>query len=238
MSPERLTKLLRYILAYRPDEFGLIPDEEGFVKIKELHLAVSETEGFRGVRRRELETVLEVFARDLFEFRREKGRVRAREVFYGPPEYAEDPPSLLFLPVKPRAWIHVSWRGWTQPRPALLSPDRDLAERLARRRGALLVEVDAARARSEGAVFLRFLEKLYLSSWLPAGSLRGPRVDERFRARYAPKPKEETTPEPEPVIPFHPETELPEVPYRKITRGKKKRIPWKEGRKKEKKRGW
>ncbi len=236
MSPERLTKLLRYILAYRPDEFGLIPDDEGFVKIKDLHLAISETDGFRGVRRREIETLLEVFAREDFEYRREEGLVRAREVFFEPPLYEESPPRLLYLPVKPRAWIQVSEKGWEQPRPALMTPELELAERLARRRGALLVEVDTVRARNSGAVFLRFIEKLYLTSWLPPEALRGPRVDEKFRARYAPRPKE--PPEPEPIVPFRPETELPELPYRKITHGKKKKIPWKEGRKEKKKRGW
>ncbi len=236
MSPERLAKLLRYILAYRPDEFGLIPDEEGFVKIKDLHLAVTETDGFRGVRRREIETLLEVFAREDFEYRRDQGLVRAREFFYASPIYTEDPPRLLYLPVRPRAWIHVSEKGWGQPQPALMSPEVELAERLARRKGALLVEVDTVKAQASGAVFLRFIEKLYLASWLPAEALRGPRVDEKFRARYVPKPKE--PPEPEPIIPFRPDTDLAELPYRKITHGKKKKIPWKEGRKEKKKRGW
>ncbi|QJA06447.1 hypothetical protein FVE67_06360 [Thermosulfurimonas marina] len=234
MKPQALLKMVSYILAWRPDEFGLIPDESGFVKLKDLHQALSETEGFRGVRRRELEVALEVFGRETFEYLPEAGRVRARTRHYGAPAYTEDLPQRLWLPVKPRAWIRVSEEGWRNPQPALMSPERDLAERLARRRGALLVEVDPLRAAREGAIFLRFLEKLYLSAWLPPAALKGPRVDEKFRARYAPK-SQEPEPEPEPIIPFRPDTE---VPWRKLTRGKKKRLPWKEARKKKKEKDW
>ncbi len=237
-DPKRLAKLVRYILAHRPDEFGLMPDEEGFVKLKDLHVALTETEGFRGVRRKELESLFEVFAREEFDYRREEGRVRLRGTpSWGPPEYTEELPPFLFLPVKPRAWIHVSEKGWQRPEQALLTDDPELAQRLARRRGALLIEVDTTLARRQGAIFLRFLEKLYLSPWLPPEALRGPKVDEKFRARYAPRPKPEEPP-PEPIIPFRPDTQLPELPYRKITHGKKKKIPWKIGRKEKKKREW
>lgn len=236
-NAERLLKLIRYVLVYRPDEFGLLPDGEGFVRLKDLHAAIRETEGFRGVRRGELENLLEVWARDRFEYRRELGLVRPKEKprFNGP-EYTEDPPLRLYLPVKPRAWIHLCEKGWNRSEQALMTPDKDLGERLARRKGALLIEVDTVAARKHGSVFFRFLEKLYLSPWLPAEALRGPKIDEKFLARYSPKPKPE--PKPEPIVPFRPETPPPELPYRKITRGKKKKVSWKIDRKKKKKGDW
>jgi len=236
---KRLIKLVRYILVYRPDEFGLIPDEEGFVKIKDLHGALVEIEGFRGLRRKELENLFEVFAPETFEYRRDPGLVKPKEpVRFKGLEYTEELPAQLFLPVKPRAWLHISEKGWQRPDQALMTPDRDLAQKLARRKGGLLIEVDTALAREEGSSFFRFIEKLYLCPWLPAKALRGPKVDEKFRARYAPKPKTEPEPEPVPIIPFRPTTEIPELPYRKITRGKKKKRPWKIGRKAKKKQDW
>ncbi|RUM87557.1 MAG: hypothetical protein DSZ24_05920 [Thermodesulfatator sp.] len=231
MRTQALLKVISYVLGWRPDEFGLLPDQEGFVKLKDLHQALAETEGFRGLRRKELENIL-FLGQERLEYLPEAGRVRARERHYPPPTYVEDPPSKLWLPVKPRAWIRVTEEGWRSPQPALLSPERDLAQRLARRRGALLIEVDTSLAQREGAVFLRFVEKLYLSPWLPPSALRGPRVDEKFRARYGPKPKVE---EVEPLRPLSPESELP---WRKITHGKKKRLSWKEGRKKKKVKDW
>ncbi|MFW5875013.1 MAG: RNA 2'-phosphotransferase, partial [bacterium] len=48
---QQLAKLLSYILEKRPDEFGLIPDEQGYVSIKELLKVFAETEGWRHIRR-------------------------------------------------------------------------------------------------------------------------------------------------------------------------------------------
>ena len=39
-SPKQLAKLIDYILSRRPDEFGLVPDKDGYVKIKDLLKAV------------------------------------------------------------------------------------------------------------------------------------------------------------------------------------------------------
>lgn len=49
-SLKQLSKFLGYILGYSPCEFGLIPDSDGFVKIKELLKAVCEEDGWRHVR--------------------------------------------------------------------------------------------------------------------------------------------------------------------------------------------
>ncbi|MCK7505928.1 MAG: hypothetical protein MZV70_18885 [Desulfobacterales bacterium] len=45
-SAEPLAKMLAYVLGRRPDEFGLIPDAEGFVKIKDLLKALHEEDGW------------------------------------------------------------------------------------------------------------------------------------------------------------------------------------------------
>jgi hypothetical protein len=53
-SPQSLAKLITYILGRRPDEFGLVTDTEGFVKIKELLKAITEEAGWKYVRRSDL----------------------------------------------------------------------------------------------------------------------------------------------------------------------------------------
>jgi len=49
---------LDYILARRPDEFGLVTDKEGFIKVKDLLKALSEEEGLSYVRRAHLDEIL------------------------------------------------------------------------------------------------------------------------------------------------------------------------------------
>ena len=34
-SPQKLAKFIAYILGHKPDEFGLVLEKDGFVKIKE-----------------------------------------------------------------------------------------------------------------------------------------------------------------------------------------------------------
>ena len=46
----KFSKFLVYILGRKPDEFGLVPDKDGFVKIKELLKAINEEDGWRHIR--------------------------------------------------------------------------------------------------------------------------------------------------------------------------------------------
>ena len=56
-SPKQLAKLLDYILSRRPDEFGLVTDADGYIKIKELLKAVNEEDGLGYVRRAHLNEI-------------------------------------------------------------------------------------------------------------------------------------------------------------------------------------
>ena len=47
---QKLAKFLDYVLGRNPDEFGLVPDEQGYVKIKELLKALNQEEGWRHLR--------------------------------------------------------------------------------------------------------------------------------------------------------------------------------------------
>ena len=39
-----LSRMLAYVLGHRPDEFGLLPDESGYVRLKDLLTALKEEE--------------------------------------------------------------------------------------------------------------------------------------------------------------------------------------------------
>jgi len=46
----KLGKLMDYVLMYRPDEFGLVLDKEGYISIKELLQALREENGWSYLR--------------------------------------------------------------------------------------------------------------------------------------------------------------------------------------------
>ncbi len=224
--------MLFYVLARRPDEFGLILDTSGFVSLKDLHRALLEVDGFKGLRFKKLYDFFLIFKPERFEFREEETLVRVRPEEMDPRilkrEVAENPPRVLFTPVRPRAWIRVSGEGLAAEN-IVLTPDENLAERLAKRRGALVIRVDSHRAMEQGAIFERYLEKIYLSSWIPSSALSGPRVDEEFRARYERKAREkplESCSKEVKTRPLEEET----VAFRKITKGRKKDPAWKRRR--------
>ena len=226
---KRLEKLLYYVLGRRPDEFGLFP-VNGLVKLKDLLKALNEIDGFKNIKAKQIRDFFAIFKPERLVYLEEEQLLGVRKEFADPHVYKTvfeaHPPPRLFTPVRPRAWIKVAEEGLAAEK-IILTPEEDLAARMARRRGALVIEVDTRKAMQEGAVFERYLEKIFLSTWIPASALRGPKVDEAFRTRYAPKPKEkpqEERPAQEIVIPEK------AVPFRKLTKGRKKDPAWKRER--------
>ncbi len=232
---KRLEKLIFYVLGRRPDEFGLIPNEKGFFRLKDLHRALIEEEGTKNLRLKQLIDFFLIFRPEKFEFLEKEGLVRVRpdlaEEAVFEPRLVEVPPVILFAPVRLRAWIKASEIGLSGRDHVLLTSEEDLARRLAKRKGALVITVEARRALEMGVIFECYIEKLYLAPWLPAEVLKGPKVDEEFKKRYQKRPKEEKLEETKILIPPAPETS-----FRKLTRGKKKEPSWKRVRREKRRR--
>ena len=163
-------------MGYRPDEFGLIPDDEGFVRYKDLLQALHEENGWRHVRRSHINEMLMGRDRALFEV--ENDRIRSRErhwVLNACDDLAL--PGLLYAPVRRRAHRVAMERGLTaEPKSYLaLSPDRKMALRMGRRRDQhpVLLEIPAAAAGNKG-VFIFPFGDLFLAPEIPAHFVAGP----------------------------------------------------------------
>lgn len=216
-------KLLRYILGLRPDEFGLHPDEHGFVGLKDLLAALHDEEGWRGVKEGQI-SMLTNQPGEQSPFEIQDGAVRLKPPLSElPPEAPaqEEVPKLLYLPLKPAAWPVIHEKGVfpkTGRNQVRLWADEELAKKIGRRLSPTptLVTVRAAAARQDGAVFLPYSELLWLTEEVPARFLNGPPVP----------PKEEEVPsrkakaQPDPAGSFH----LPGGPDSQVEihRGKKK----------------
>jgi len=178
---EALGKLMAYILAYRPDEYGLLPDEEGFVSLKALRQAIGEEEGWGFVRESHLQEIALTDPKKRFEIR--DGRIRAtfKEAPALPGERV-DPPKILYYSCRRRAYPVILKRGllpegypWV-----VLAESRELAERMGKRRDPqpLVLEVHAKRASEEGGVsFYRPFPFLYLAEAVPPSFLWGPPLE-------------------------------------------------------------
>ncbi|MGE5258503.1 MAG: RNA 2'-phosphotransferase [Hyphomicrobiales bacterium] len=176
-SPHDLAKMLSYVLGRRPDEFGLVPDAEGFVRLKDLLRALHEEDGWGYVNLSHLNEVLLSVTNAPVEI--VAGLIRARNRVASALEVPEpDPPRQLYVCVRRRAYPHVYAEGIrpsSHPR-VVLASDRMLAERLGRRIDSdpVILAVNAPSALAQGITFVRLGESLYTAEAIPPDCFSGP----------------------------------------------------------------
>jgi putative RNA 2'-phosphotransferase len=178
----KLAKILQYILGRRPDEFGLLPDDQGYVRVKEL-IKVLHEEKWHQVRPGHLETLPLHVPQAGIEMDHNRIRVCARERL---PALSEAPvvPKQLFAGIRRKAYeitLREGLRPQTHPASVLLFTDHELAMRVARRRDAepVIVTVQTTVAQRAGIDFMRFGETIYLAALIPANCCRLPKRPKR-----------------------------------------------------------
>ena len=173
---ESLARMLTYILGHRPDEFGLVLSEEGFIPIKHLLQALSAEPGWGFVRRYHLDQVAGLMSPPGFEIVAEQ--IRAIEPAQLRRSPGESPPALLYAAIPPKAHARVWEEGLKPPpdRDLVLAATPDLAKKLGRRRAPdpVVVTVQAQAAARRGLSFTGYGEGLYLAPALPRDLLQLP----------------------------------------------------------------
>ncbi|MDZ7597747.1 MAG: RNA 2'-phosphotransferase [Desulfobacterales bacterium] len=171
------SRMLAYMLGRRPDEFGLVPDPGGFVKIKELLKAFSEEDGWRHVSRASINQLVMTEPEPPVEVLDNRIRAVDRSRLT-PPAPAHHPPKLLYTCVRRRAYSHVDQQGIA---PAgypsvVLAAGPEMALRLGRRfdPDPVLLTVQVRKAMAAGAAFLQAGEQLFLADGIAAGCFSGP----------------------------------------------------------------
>jgi putative RNA 2'-phosphotransferase len=187
---------LIYILAHRPDEFGLVPDPMGFISTKELLRAIHEEPGWGYVRESHIREVLVGKDRALFVWEEDRIRTVEKRWHLDLQTPSENTPKLLFVAIRRKAHFHVMEKGLSSDRPLVLSPDPDMALRIGRRRDQkpILLEVMTGPAQQQGVLFHAFGD-LYLAKEILAEFISGPPVPEQILEQAPPK-KEKAVPQP------------------------------------------
>ena len=196
---ESLARMLTYMLCHRPDEFGLVLSEEGFVPLKQVHQALVSEPGWGFVRRRHLEELAAFSQSPRFEVASEA----IRAVSPGPARLrrspGEMPPALLYLAIPPKAQERVWAEGLKPPlgQELLLAARPELALKLGRRRAPdpVLLTVQSRAAAGAGISFQGYGEELYLAPALPREFLQMP---PRSLGKEKPQPERPPRPRPTP----------------------------------------
>ncbi len=236
---ERLGKFISYILCRKPEEFGLIPDQNGWVKIKELLKAICEEDGWRYVRKSHINEILltlkkpPIEIKDAFIRAKNRDELATREIV----EF-HDLPKLLYSCVRQRAYPHVLEKGLS---PAgtdyvIMSKRRKMAERIGKRndQAPVLLTIQVKKSFQKGASFKKAGEMLYLTDYIAPDCFTGPPLPkEKEEIKKQAKAKKDETPK----ISGTPGSFLldasDDMERRKRTRleRKRKEIPWKKERK-------
>jgi putative RNA 2'-phosphotransferase len=163
-----LSKFLSLILRHRPQEFGLKPDEKGYVPFGALLKAVQQTAGWKWVHRGDIVNIVEGGEKKRFEIVGDRIRALYGHSIPTKLDMEEvDPPEFLYHGTQERQAMEAVHKGLS-PRNrqfVLLTGSPEEAIRIALRRvdHPALVIVHARRARESGVAFYRGSDGSYLS---------------------------------------------------------------------------
>ena len=189
----KFSKVLEYALGRKPDEFGLIPDEEGYVKIKDLLKTFNEEEGWRHIR---MGHIQEVMAKEVpcpIEVKENLIRAVLRDQL-PIPQQCDSPPKLLYGWVRKKAYPFV-FRNGLSPSACPFVPlarDKEFAERMGKRidQEPVILTVMVRNCLDNGLSFQEFGD-LFLTGFIPVDCFTGPPLPkEREEVHHKEKTRE------------------------------------------------
>jgi len=176
-NPKQLEKFVAYVLGRRPDEFGLVLDDQGWIRLRDLVRAISEEPGWGYVRKSHIHEILITAAKKPVVLDDERIRAADRDDI---PHREEgvSPPKLLYHCLRRRAHSAVAEKGIRTSGQAelLFATTKELAQRMGKRRDTepVLLTVQAQRACEAGIKFLKYGEFIYIADHVPVEYFTGP----------------------------------------------------------------
>lgn len=174
---KKLAKSLTHVLGQRPDEFGLIPDMDGFIKIKDFLKGINEEAGWKHVRRKNLDEILAVMQEPPMEII--DNRIRAKSLDSLPVQKKADaPPKLLFTCIRRKAYTFVLEKGISPSNHfrVILSSNKDMAERIGKRTDPkpIILTINVQKNIDQGIEFFQVGETLYEADYIPPDGFTAP----------------------------------------------------------------
>ena len=222
-----------FVLGHKPDEFGLVPDKDGFVKYKELLQAIHEEPGWSYVRQSHIKEVVMGRDRGLFQAGDNKIRSLERRWRLDLETSSQDLPKILFTAIRTKAHPVAMDKGLIpgEGKYVVLSANEVTSLRIGGRRDQkpVLLTIMADTAARKGVLFYTF-GSLLLSPQIPAKFISGPPVRKDVLERRSDRDKQKEMSMPR-ELDFHPGTFHIDISRDAVSQEKvkgKKRKGWKE----------
>ena len=232
---DNLSRLMSYILERGPDEFGLVPDKEGYIPLKEFLEAVKGEPSMGYIRESHVREALLKDKEGIFEIQENKIRSTKRDyrLIFDNQDFT--PPKILYKGVKRKTYPSLLEYGLLpgSKEYVVMTRDRDFAIRIARRldQKPIILEIRARVAAEEGIDFYPFGDSIYLADRVPARYISGPALPKELPV------KKETLVKPREITPGSFILKVAKDPDLNRRKKSEKRIRWKEEVKKERRKG-
>jgi len=232
---DNLSRLMRYILETRPDEFGLVPEKEGYISLKELLKAIDEESNMAYVRESHIREVLLNNRDGSFEINEEKIRsIKRNFTLIDKDQDRVHPPKMLYKGIKRKTYPFILKSGLLpgSKEHIVMTKDKDLAIRIAHRldQKPIILEIKAGVAAENGIPFFLFGDSIYLADKIPVQFISGPPLPKELPS------KKETGEKEREIISGSFILQAERDPDLKRRKNVKKRIEWKKEMKKGRKR--
>ena len=176
-SIKKLSKFLFYVLGRNPYELGIVPDDDGFVKTKELIMAVCEEKEWKYVRKKHINEIIYTLPSPLIEVKEDKIRSINRDNL---PNFFDNKnfPKLLYACVRSKAHAFVLENGIrpSKYKQIIMSSDINMAVRMGKRIDVspVLLTIIVEKAINKGVLFKQAGETIFMAENIPAGCFTGP----------------------------------------------------------------
>lgn len=193
---KQAAKFLEYILGRCPYEFGLVPDHDGFIKLKEFFMTIAEEEEWRHVRLSLVNEIINSMTDPPVEIVENKIRAIHRDLL-PKIQHAVDIPKVLYTTITRKSHPVVLEEGIlpTRHEYVILSSEKNMAFRMGRRRDSspILITVNVLQTEKQEIFFKHAGGSLYLADQIPFDCFIAPPLPkEKIETK---KPKKQQDPE-------------------------------------------
>ncbi len=239
----RLARFIHYILGLHPDEFGLLTDDKGFVKIKDLLKVLHEEPDWRHIGKSHINEMMMTLTNPPVQTK--DAMIRDINQDHPPPKTPakdQDLPKLLYTAIRSRAWPHVASNG-LKPlgglSHVLLCKEKSLCDKIGKRtdQNPVLLTINCSKAQKENVRFYFFGKHLVLSAFLPPTCISGPPFPKEKHQQKTTKPVPDNKRKERSKTPgsYFPDLGADQHQDRRRSKNKnQKTVDWKRQRKKDK----
>lgn len=178
-------KFLAYILEHNPYEFGLIPDKDGFIKIRDLLQAINEEEGWRHIKKSHIDEL--AYSLPEAGILVNETHIKSNNsVHYNKPIYAGIMPGEIYTPIRTKAHYHALTKGLSPSGGGyvILTSRPEVAEKIGRRKdkSPVVLSINSDQAEQAGVMFYKAGNEIFLAGFIPPESITGPPLPEKLKA--------------------------------------------------------